>query len=60
MTTELLFILLRRRGGWLDDLIDLGTQSAAWWLPGPWWWYMVGIPVGVVVLRLIVAWVFNR
>ena len=56
-TADLFVLLARRRSGWLEPLIDLLTDSAAWWLPGPWWWYVVGVPVGTVVLRVVAGWI---
>ena len=52
---ELLVILARRRGGWLEPLIDLLTDSAAWWLPGPWRWYVAGVPAAMVGLRVVIG-----
>ncbi len=52
LTLPLLEMLARRKKGWLEELTGLNVE-----IPGEWYWWVVGIVAGLVVLgKIIEVW----
>ena len=52
-----LFVLLARRRGERDwgEVLDVLRLLAPEWLPGPWWVYIILIPIAFILLRVLIG-----